>query len=100
MHKAACLAVLIACACSTTSGVRVSTTESLPRGTERIDVSMGLRRDAAISAILDDISPARIRETDSMLVSFGTRHSMSDTMSATRGIGEARRFLFDRLNSY
>lgn len=61
---------------------------------------MGLRRDAGLSTLLGDISSARIRETDSILVSFGTRHTMSDTVSTTRGIGAARRFLFDRLNSY
>lgn len=72
----------------------------MPVGTERIDVTMGLRRDADISALLGEISSARIRETDSILVSFGTRHTMSDTTSTTRGIGAARRFLFDRLNSY
>jgi hypothetical protein len=61
---------------------------------------MGLRRDPALSTLMSDISAARIRETDSMLVSFGTRHTMSDTVSATRGIGAARRFLFDRLAEY
>jgi hypothetical protein len=85
---------------SSTSGVRVSTTETLPAGTERIDVTMGLRRDPGISSLLGDISPARIRETDSILVSFGTRHTMSDTTSTARGIGAARRFLFDRLSGY
>ena len=87
-------------ACSTTSGVRVSTTETLPLGTERTDVTMGLRRDPAISTLISEISAARMRETDSILVSFGTRHTMSDTLSSARGIGAARRFLFDRLVSY
>jgi hypothetical protein len=61
---------------------------------------MGLRRDPAITALTSEISPARIRETDSILVSFGTRHTMSDTSSRTRGIGAARRFLFERLSAY
>lgn len=72
----------------------------MPVGTERIDVTMGLRRDGGISALLGEISPARIRETDSILVSFGTRHTMSDTVSESRGIGAARRFLYSRLSSY
>ena len=38
--------------------------------------------------------------TDSMLVSFGTRHTMSDTVSETRGIGAARRFLYGELRAY
>jgi hypothetical protein len=100
MRKVTCLAALVLSACSTTSGVRVSTTETLPPGTERIDITMGLRRDPGISAILDEISPARIRETDSILVSFGTRHTMSDTTSTTRGIGAARRFIYGRLSEY
>jgi hypothetical protein len=72
----------------------------MPIGTERIDVTIGLRRDNDISTLIAGISPARIRESDSILVSFGTRHTMSDTSSATRGAGAARRFLYDRLNSY
>src|SRR5947207_15587909 len=35
-----------------------------------------------------------------MLVSFGTRHSMSDTSSNSRGIGAARRHLFNKLSGY
>lgn len=92
--------VLMLCACASTSGVRVSTTSVMPEGTERLDVTMGLRRDAGISRLLDELSAARIRNTDSILVSFGTRHTMSDTVSAMRGIGAARRFLFDRLSQY
>jgi hypothetical protein len=72
----------------------------MPAGTDRIDVTMGLRRDPDLSGMLGEISASRIRETDSILVAFGTRHTMSDTVSTTRGIGGARRFLFDRLNSY
>lgn len=95
-------AVLALSACSTTSGVRVTTTEShsAANGAERLDVTIGLRHDPAIAALLADVSPARIRETDSMLVAFGTRHTMSDTTSATRGIGAARRFLLNRLLGY
>ena len=100
MRKCSLLFLISAIACSSTTGVRVSTTETLPAGTERIDVTMGLRRDPAITALTSEISPARIRETDSILVSFGTRHTMSDTASQTRGIGAARRFLFQRLSQY
>ncbi|HEY7876574.1 MAG TPA: M28 family peptidase [Gemmatimonadaceae bacterium] len=41
-----------------------------------------------------DISAADIRRTDSALVTFGTRHTLSDTLSDTRGIGAARRYLY------
>jgi acetylornithine deacetylase/succinyl-diaminopimelate desuccinylase-like protein len=100
MRKGSLLFVLSAIACSSTTGVRVSTTETMPPGVERIDITMGLRRDPAITALTSEISAARIRETDSILVSFGTRHTMSDTVSQTRGIGAARRFLFERLSQY
>lgn len=64
------------------------------------DVTMGLIRDPALAATIAEISAARIRETDSALVSFGTRHTMSDTVSNTRGIGAARRYLFAKLDGY
>ena len=100
MLRGRLLLLLSTVACSSTSGVRVTTTETLPAGTERLDVTMGLRRDPAVTGLTSGISAARIRETDSILVSFGTRHTMSDTASATRGIGAARRFLFERLSQY
>src|SRR6478672_2533448 len=64
------------------------------------DVTIGLKRDPALAAAIADISAAQIRATDSALVSFGTRHAMSDTISTTRGIGAARRYLFARLSGY
>ncbi|MEX2110812.1 MAG: M28 family peptidase [Gemmatimonadaceae bacterium] len=65
-----------------------------------LDARMGLTRDAALAAAINDISARRIREIDSALVSFGTRHTMSDTMSRTRGIGAARRYLHRKLSEY
>jgi hypothetical protein len=64
------------------------------------DVSIGLARDARIAAALADVDARRIRYTDSMLVSFGTRHTLSDTLSETRGIGAARRYLYGELRAY
>ena len=64
------------------------------------EVAIGLTRDPALAAAIADISPAQIRETDSVLVSFGTRHTMSDTLSDTRGIGAARRYLREKLGGY
>jgi len=63
-------------------------------------VTMGLIRDPALAATIAEISAARIRETDSTLVSFGTRHTMSDTLSNVRGIGAARRYLYAKLSGY
>lgn len=64
------------------------------------DVTLGLARDPALAAAIADISASEIRATDSALVSFGTRHAMSDTLSNTRGIGAARRYLLAKLQGY
>jgi hypothetical protein len=48
---------------------------------------------AEIDKIVADISPQRIEAYVRKLVSFGTRHAMSDTASDTRGIGAARRWI-------
>jgi hypothetical protein len=64
------------------------------------DATMGLIRDPALAATIAEISAASIRETDSTLVSFGTRHTMSDTLSNVRGIGAARRYLYAKLGGY
>jgi acetylornithine deacetylase/succinyl-diaminopimelate desuccinylase-like protein len=98
MKSAFIISLVSIAGCTATTGVRVATTESMPPGSERLDVTMGLRRDPGIAALLSDLSAARIRQTDSTLVAFGTRHTMSDTVSATRGVGAARRYLFDRLS--
>jgi hypothetical protein len=96
------LVVVIALgACSTTSGVRLRSDLMDPNAAgEPIDLTMGLRADPALQSLISEISPARIRETDSMLVSFGTRHTMADTLSTTRGIGAARRYLYEKLAGY
>jgi hypothetical protein len=92
----------ILASCTSTTGVRVDTRQSLnaSQESEALDLTMGLRRDPDLAALMSDISPARIRDTDSMLVSFGTRHTMSDTTTTSRGVGAARRFIKSRLDSY
>lgn len=93
---AVCLG-LAACASAATIGTRSSydTMDTNDPG-RPLDLAMGLQRDPALAAVVSDISATRIRETDSMLVTFGTRHTMADTMSTTRGIGAAR--LSDQLD--
>lgn len=54
-------------------------------------------RQAQIDKIVSEISPVRIQATIAKLVSFGTRHTMSDTVSETRGIGAARRWIKSEL---
>ena len=47
---------------------------------------------AASAAPAPQVSQAELRATITTLVGFGTRHSLSDTVSETRGIGAARRW--------
>ena len=54
-------------------------------------------RQAEIDAIVREISPARIGAYVDKLASFGTRHTMSETESDTRGIGAARRWIKSEL---
>ena len=68
-----------------------------PASSWAADPRIGLRRDSAIVAALADVDPARIRATDSALVAFGTRNTLSDTLSSTRGVGAARRWLHAQL---
>lgn len=46
-------------------------------------------------ALHDAVSAARIEADIRTLVGFGTRHTLSETQSPTRGIGAARRWVFD-----
>ncbi|HZF67568.1 MAG TPA: M28 family peptidase, partial [Gemmatirosa sp.] len=50
--------------------------------------------DARVHAIVAAASAARMEADVRTLVGFGTRHTMSDTTNATRGIGAARRWIF------
>ena len=43
--------------------------------------------------VVSEISQARIERTIQRLAAFGTRHTLSDTTSETRGIGAARRWI-------
>jgi hypothetical protein len=50
----------------------------------------------AATAAPKAVSETELRNTVSALVGFGTRHSLSDTTSKTRGIGAARAWTVDR----
>ncbi|HYD52342.1 MAG TPA: M28 family peptidase [Gemmatimonadaceae bacterium] len=57
--------------------------------------------DARIHEIVATASAARMEADVRTLVGFGTRHTMSDTVSSTRGIGAARRWIhaeFERIS--
>ena len=45
-------------------------------------------------AIIESVSVDRIKDDIATLANFGTRHTLSDTLSNERGIGAARRWIF------
>jgi hypothetical protein len=49
--------------------------------------------------MLAEVSPARIEARIRKLVSFGTRHTLSDIASDTRGSGAARRWITAELTA-
>lgn len=54
----------------------------------------------AVNAILSSISPDSLRRNVEVLARFGTRHTLSDTTSPTRGIGAARRWIASEFARY
>ncbi|RQP22971.1 M20/M25/M40 family metallo-hydrolase [Piscinibacter terrae] len=52
-----------------------------------------------LRAMADAVDARELRATIQTLVGFGTRHTMSDTVSETRGIGAARRWVQSRFNA-
>ena len=53
--------------------------------------------DARISKLVASISESRLEQLDRALAGFGTRNTLSDTTSPTRGIGAARQWIFEQL---
>ena len=45
--------------------------------------------------IINEVSEDRIKADITTLANFGTRHTLSDTLSKSRGIGAARRWIFN-----
>ena len=57
---------------------------------------------AKLHQIAESISAQRIEQDINKLVNFGTRHTLSETQSNTRGIGAARRWIkaeFDKISA-
>jgi len=50
-------------------------------------------RNPRVEAVINSLSETRIHGTVARLVSFGTRHTLSETASESRGIGASRRYL-------
>jgi hypothetical protein len=53
--------------------------------------------DPRVERLVAAVSEERLRTLATRLVSFGTRESMSNAVSPTRGIGAARQWIFDEL---
>jgi Peptidase family M28 len=64
-----------------------------------INASIFAQTDARLYDIIAEVSSERIKEDITTLVNFGTRHSLSDTTSTTRGIGAARRWVKESFES-
>ncbi len=56
-------------------------------------------RSPRLEQLVSAVDAARIHATVARLVAFGTRHTLSDTASDTRGIGAARRWLATELQA-
>ncbi|RZW58078.1 MAG: M28 family peptidase [Flavobacteriaceae bacterium] len=58
-----------------------------------ISIATTAQTDPKLYDIIDAVSTERIRSDVKTLADFGTRHTLSDTISETRGIGAARRWI-------
>ncbi|MCA0374408.1 MAG: M28 family metallopeptidase [Gemmatimonadetes bacterium] len=67
-----------------------------------VAVSAQARPDAdpRVAALVAAVSPEKLEATVRRLAAFGTRATLSDTVSTTRGIGAARRWIFEQFRSY
>jgi hypothetical protein len=54
------------------------------------------QRDPAVTALVNSVNADTLRSYLTTLVGFGTRHTLSDTVSSTRGIGAARRWIHEK----
>ncbi len=58
------------------------------------------KRNPQIAGVVKEISAQKIEASIRKLVSFGTRHTLSDTKSDTHGIGAARRWMQAEFERY
>jgi len=59
-----------------------------------------IRQDAGIKQMVDEVSTQNIEAIVRKLVSFKTRNTLSDTTSATEGIGAARNWIKSEMEKY
>ncbi len=59
-----------------------------------------ISRDPAISTLVNEVSASNLESVIKKLVSFQTRHTLSDTLSKTTGIGAARTWIKSEFEKY
>ena len=65
-------------------------------------INLNAQADQKLYDIIDAVSEERLKNDVKKLADFGTRHTLSDTISQTRGIGAARRWIkseFDTISN-
>ncbi len=86
--------LLVIPACSSAQGTRPAARPAAAAAPAASAQVVPSSEDPRIHAIVAAVSAERMERDIRTLVGFGTRHTMSDTISATRGIGAARRWVF------
>lgn len=71
----------------------------LSGGTSRAQ-TVTINRDATIAEMVSAISSDSLQKLVEQLAAFGTRHTLSDTASDSRGIGAARRWIKAEMERY
>jgi hypothetical protein len=88
MKQVACV---LACLVSLVPGTVIAQTSS------RANDAAQPTADERIQRLISSISEERLESIVGKLASFGTRETLSDTSSSTRGIGAARQWILDEL---
>jgi hypothetical protein len=101
-HHLLILLASVACASGSTQTQTAAQSAVTPdvRDDMRVGPTLSLVEDSRVARLLREVDARRIAGYDSALVSFGTRNTYSDTLSATRGIGAARRWIHGQLSRF
>ncbi|MEO6582843.1 MAG: M28 family metallopeptidase [Ferruginibacter sp.] len=59
-----------------------------------------INKDAAITAMVQAVSPDSLKSYVTKMVAFGTRNTLSTQSSNTRGIGAARQWVLQKMNEF
>ncbi len=66
----------------------------------RVNAQTTIKQDATIKQMVDEVSSKNIEATIRKLVSFKSRHTLSDTASTTEGSGAARNWIKAEMTKY